>query len=216
MKCITVIVFRDAGTGLHDGGTDPCPLKELQQGHRCHYIIISLFIKIDLKQTYCSCSNSELISVILLLFLRSTFLLNMSMRKEWLLIMGALLHLTHANNFEFVVRQNHGHRQGGNGHCPPPKCQILKTRRQLKFATMTLTMHKSQVHCSGVMQWWACSWLMSVPLPGEAGRQTCGLFYCLSLLCNNNMATNLLMLTSSYDSRRFAASWLLNGDILAG
>jgi len=30
------------------------------------------------------------------------------------------------------------------------------------------------------------------------------------------MATNLLMLTSSYDSRRFAASWLLNGDILAG
>jgi len=25
------------------------------------------------------------------------------------------------------------------------------------FTGMTLTLHKSQVHCSGVMQWWACN-----------------------------------------------------------
>ena len=32
-------------------------------------------------------------------------------------IMGALLHWTQANNFELVVRQNHGRPHGGqNGH----------------------------------------------------------------------------------------------------
>ena len=29
------------------------------------------------------------------------------------------------------------------------------------FAGTTLTLHESQVHCSGVMQWWTCSLLMS-------------------------------------------------------
>jgi len=28
---------------------------------------------------------------------------------------------------------------------------------------MTLTLHKNQVHCSGVMQWWDCSSLRSNP-----------------------------------------------------
>jgi len=34
-------------------------------------------------------------------------------------------------------------------------------------------LHKSQVHCAGVMQWWACSSLMSAPLSAEAGCETC-------------------------------------------
>jgi len=51
----------------------------------------------------------------------------------------------------------------------------------------------------------ACSSLMSAPLPAEAGCRTyaSGLFCCCSLLCNNNMATNLQMFTSCCDSRRF-------------
>jgi len=32
---------------------------------------------------------------------------------------------------------------------------------------MTLTLQKSQVHYSGVMQWWDCSSLMSAPWPAE-------------------------------------------------
>jgi len=31
---------------------------------------------------------------------------------------------------------------------------------------MTLTLHKNQVHCSVVMQWRACTSLMSAPRPG--------------------------------------------------
>ena len=34
---------------------------------------------------------------------------------------------------------------------------------------MTLTLHKSQVHSSGVLQWWACSSLMSMVV--RRGRQ---------------------------------------------
>jgi len=37
------------------------------------------------------------------------------------------------------------------------------------FAGMKLTLHKSQVHSYSVMQWWACSSLMSLPLPAEVG-----------------------------------------------
>jgi len=33
------------------------------------------------------------------------------------------------------------------------------------IAGMTLTLHKSQVHCSGVMHWWACNSLVFAPLP---------------------------------------------------
>ena len=35
-------------------------------------------------------------------------------------------------------------------------------------------------------------------LQGQVAKLASGLFYCWSLLCNNNMATNLLMFTSSY------------------
>jgi len=34
---------------------------------------------------------------------------------------------------------------------------------------MTLTLHKSQVHCSAVMHSWACTSLLSTSLPAEAG-----------------------------------------------
>jgi len=37
------------------------------------------------------------------------------------------------------------------------------------FACMKLTLHKSQVHSCSAMQWWACSSLMSPPLPTEVG-----------------------------------------------
>jgi len=37
------------------------------------------------------------------------------------------------------------------------------------FAGMTPTLHKSQVRCSGVIQWWTCSSLISGALPAEAG-----------------------------------------------
>ena len=36
----------------------------------------------------------------------------------------------------------------------------FKSSNYSLFAGMTLTLHKSQVHCSGVMQWWACSSLI--------------------------------------------------------
>jgi len=39
----------------------------------------------------------------------------------------------------------------------------------------------------------------------QVAKLACGLFYCYSLLCNNNTASNLLMFTSSYDLKRFAA-----------
>jgi len=42
-------------------------------------------------------------------------------------------------------------------------------------------------------------------LEGQVAKLASGLSYCWSLLCNNNMATNLLMFTSNYDIRRFAA-----------
>ena len=41
------------------------------------------------------------------------------------------------------------------------------------FAVVTFTLHKSQDHWSGVMQWRDCSSLMSAPLPAEAGCETC-------------------------------------------
>jgi len=35
------------------------------------------------------------------------------------------------------------------------------------FAGMTPTLHKSQVHCLVVMQWWACISLVAAPLRGQ-------------------------------------------------
>jgi len=42
-------------------------------------------------------------------------------------------------------------------------------------------------------------------LQGQAAKLASGLFYCWSLSCNNNMATNLQMFTSSCVIRRFVA-----------
>ena len=39
----------------------------------------------------------------------------------------------------------------------------------LLFPVWHSTLHKSQVHCSGIMQWWVCISLMSTPLPAEVG-----------------------------------------------
>jgi len=74
------------------------------------------------------------------------------------------------------------------------------------FADMKLTLHKSQVHSSSVMQWWACSSLCPlVCLQRWSAEVTSGLFYCCSLLRNSNMATNLQKFTLYYGSRRFVA-----------
>jgi len=64
------------------------------------------------------------------------------------------------------------------------------------FAGMKLTLHKSQVHSYSVMQWWACSLLMSPILPAQVGCESRErLFYWWSLLRNNNMATYLPIFT---------------------
>jgi len=42
-------------------------------------------------------------------------------------------------------------------------------------------------------------------LQGKVAKLSSGLFYCWSLSCNNDMATNIQMFTSSYDIRRFVA-----------
>jgi len=58
------------------------------------------------------------------------------------------------------------------------------------------------VSCSGELAVHSCLLLC---LQGQVAKLASGLFYCCSSLCNNNMATNLLMFTSSYDIRRFGA-----------
>ena len=69
------------------------------------------------------------------------------------------------------------------------------------FAGMTLALHKSQLHCSGVMQWWAavhaCRLICLLRQVAKLARRSFG---CSSLLRNNYMATNLQMFTSSYDT----------------
>ena len=70
---------------------------------------------------------------------------------------------------------------------------------------------KSQVHCSGVMQWWACSSLMSAPLLAEAGCETCERIvrktnamrlYKIRVTCLENFQIVLLCKLSEY-------TWLL-------
>jgi len=59
-----------------------------------------------------------------------------------------------------------------------PKTSSLIPTERLRFwndglfAGMTLTLHKNQFHWSGVMQWWACSSLMTAHLPAETVWQT--------------------------------------------
>jgi len=71
---------------------------------------------------------------------------------------------------------------------------------------MTLTLHKIQVHAlvsySGELAVHSCPLLC---LQRQVANLVSGLFYCWSLLCNNNIATNVLMFTSNYDIRCFAA-----------
>jgi len=75
-----------------------------------------------------------------------------------------------------------------------------------RYVILRITLHKSQVHCSGAMQWWDCS--RSCPLlclQGRVANLASGLFYCWSLLRNNITAINLRNFSSSYGRRRFSA-----------
>jgi len=117
----------------------------------------------------------------------------------------------------------HGRPQGGgaNGHLLPPgnwdwEAKISRKRKISSFiliswvnscndslsADITLTLHKSQVHCSGNMQWLACSSLNSLLcLQTQVAKLGSELFYFWPLLRNNNMATNLRRCTWSYGDR---------------
>jgi len=84
---------------------------------------------------------------------------------------------------------------------------------------MTLTSHKTQVHCSGNMRWWACSSLDPLPcMQRQAANFGSELFYYWPLLRNNNMAIKLRRFTWSYGGRNgrpqgpkraFSSSWKL-------
>ena len=91
-----------------------------------------------------------------------------------------------------------------------PKCWVsnltlidwLHSCNHSSFVGTTLTLHKSQVHCSGVMQWWVCS--SSSPalcLQRWVAKLARGLFCCWSLLGNTEIARNF---------QRFA-QWFSNG-----
>jgi len=74
------------------------------------------------------------------------------------------------------------------------------------FADMTLTLHKSQVHCFANMQLWACRSLNSLLcLQRQVAKLARDLFYHWPLLRNNNMGSNLRRCTSSHWRKRFAA-----------
>jgi len=66
---------------------------------------------------------------------------------------------------------------------------------------MTHTMQETQVHCSGVVQWWAYSSLMSASLPAEAGCKTCEqIILLLVFIVQQWHGNKLQMFTSSYNS----------------
>jgi len=66
------------------------------------------------------------------------------------------------------------------------------------FAEMTPTQHKGQFPCSGVIPWWACSSLMSAPLPAEAGCETCEQIVLLLVFIANAVTTLLQMFKDSF------------------
>jgi len=97
----------------------------------------------------------------------------------------------------------HGRPQGGKkGHLPPWKLGLRTNifckswSQQLKsnwyscndslVANVTLRLQKSQVQCSGVIQWWTCSSLMPAHLPADAACETFEriVSYCWSILRN--------------------------------
>ena len=140
--------------------------------------------------------------------------------------MGNHLHWNQENRVELMVRQNHGRPQGvQNGHFPPLEIGT-KNQNLLEnvtsaapfrlidlFLTMTVyqpvrnsrctrTRFTVLVSCSAELAVYSCPLLCP---QRQVAKLASGLFYCWSLLCNNNMATNLPMFTSSYDIKRFVA-----------
>jgi len=82
---------------------------------------------------------------------------------------------------------------------------------------MKLTLHKSRFHSYSVMQWWACSSLMSLLcLQGRIAKVTSGLFYCWSLLRNNTQGNKSSKVDFILRWQAFCCIRLLNADILAG
>jgi len=141
-------------------------------------------------------------------------------------IMGALLHWTQANSFEVVVCQNHGRPQGvKTGICPSLEIgttnqnflENFTSAAQLRLIDSFLAMivylpvrhsHGTRARftvlesCSGKIAVHSCPLIC---LQGQVAKLAGRSFYCWSLLCNNNMATNLLIFPAIYDIRRFAA-----------
>jgi len=76
----------------------------------------------------------------------------------------------------------------------------------VSFAGMAITLHKSRIHCSGIMQWWllmSLQFTKSATLPAEAGCETWGrIVWNVPLSRDNNMATKVHF---SYGSRHFDA-----------
>jgi len=82
--------------------------------------------------------------------------------------------------------------EGGNGHLLPPGNWIEEPKisgtpkvsslidlilaMTVSFASMTLALHKSRIHCSGIMQWWLMNLQFTkfATLPAEAGFETWG------------------------------------------
>jgi len=82
---------------------------------------------------------------------------------------------------------------------------------------MKLTLHKSQVHSCSVMQWWACSSLVSLPLSAEVGC-VCREWIVLLLVFiayqnhgNKSTKVHFILLWQA-----FCCTRLLNADVLAG
>jgi len=140
--------------------------------------------------------------------------------------MGVHLHWSQANSFELVVRQNHGRPQGGGktGICPSQLQIGTKNQNFLEILTsgaqfrsiyllqwQFISRYKTHTalepgslfrcHCSGEL---AVHSFPLLCLQRQFAKLAIRLFYCSSLLCNNNMATNLLMFTSSDDIRHLA------------
>jgi len=68
---------------------------------------------------------------------------------------------------------------------------------------MTLTPRNSQVHCSGVTEWWACSSLLFHSFAWtNLGAE---FIWCWCLLCNSITAAYFQRFASSYDRRRFTS-----------
>jgi len=86
----------------------------------------------------------------------------------------------HSRSRIFLQLWTHGRPQGGVDSEPKisrkpevGRFQIIHLIVAVTVNLPTLTLHKNQVRCSGVMQWWDCSSFISAPLPAETDCQTC-------------------------------------------